>query len=285
MTHRSDAGAALTGKAIGLFLCLPLWLAAPVAAAQRPPDTVLLEELTWDEIRALIDGGKTSVLIATAGTEQNGPHMVMGKHRYILEYTTDRIAQALGNALVAPIIDYVPEGSWEQPRGHMTKPGTITLPNDRFMTLLEHAAKSLEAGGFTDIIFIGDSGGNQNGMRDVAAQLNLEWKGTGSRAHFIGDYYEKSSEDARRYITGLGIPEDQIGSHAGISDTSQLMFVNAEHVRLDRRAPGGGSPDSGVSGDPTKASAAIGEVVVRIKIDNAVAQIRASLAARAPEVP
>jgi creatinine amidohydrolase/Fe(II)-dependent formamide hydrolase-like protein len=168
----------------------------------------------------------------------------------------------------------------------MAKAGTITLPNDRFMTLLEHTAKSLTAGGFTDVIFIGDSGGNQNGMRAVASRLNAEWKDTRRRAHFIGDYYTKSSADARRYLTEqLGIPADEIGSHAGITDTSQLMFVNAKHVRLDRRAPGGGDPDSGVSGDPTQASVAIGEALMRIKIDNAVAQIRASLAAREEPQP
>ncbi|MCI0432545.1 MAG: creatininase family protein [Gemmatimonadetes bacterium] len=265
---------------IGQTLLL-LALAVNGGAAAQGPDTIFLEELTWDEVRARIAAGTTSVIVATAGTEQNGPHMVMGKHRFILEHTTDRIARALGNTLVAPILDYVPEGSWENPRGHMAMPGTITLPNDRFVTLLEHAAKSLRAGGFTDILFIGDSGGNQNGMRDLATRLNQEWRGTGARAHFIGDYYEKSQADARAWITGtLRIAEDRIGSHAGISDTSQLLFVNAQHVRADRRAPGGGSAGSGVTGDPTLATAEIGEMLIRIKIDNAVAQIRASLAAR-----
>lgn len=222
------------------------------------------------------------MIIATAGTEQKGPHMVMGEHRFVLEYTTDKIARAVGKTLVAPIITYVPEGSWENPRGHMRMPGTITLPNDRFITLLQHAAKSLEAGGFTDVLFLGDSGGNQEGMRAVAATLNQEWEGSGSRAHFIGDYYEKSSDDARRYLTQeLGIPEDEIGGHAGITDTSQLMFVNAKHVRRNLLAPGGGFQDSGVSGNPTLATPEIGERLLQIKIENAVAQIKASLAATA----
>lgn len=263
-------------------------LSAPTlpTAAQGPPDTVFLEELTWEEVRDLIASGRKAVIIATAGTEQKGPHMVIGEHKFVLEYTTDRIARALGNALVAPIITYVPEGSWENPRGHMTKAGTITLPNDRFMVLLEHAAKSLKAGGFTDILYLGDSGGNQNGMREVAARLNQEWKGTGARAHFIGDYYTKSAADERKYLVEKrGFAEADIGSHAGMTDTSQMMFVNAKHVRMNKRAPGGGFADSGVSGDPTKASAEIGEALLRIKIDNAVAQIKASLAAQPREVP
>jgi creatinine amidohydrolase/Fe(II)-dependent formamide hydrolase-like protein len=264
---------------------LALVCIASGAAAQKAPDTVFLEELTWEEVRDLIAAGKKAVIIATAGTEQKGPHMVMGEHKFVLEYTTNKIARALGNALVAPIITYVPEGSWENPRGHMTKPGTITLPNDRFMVLLEHAAKSLKAGGFTEVIFIGDSGGNQDGMRDVTAKLNQEWTGTGTRAHFIGDYYTKSNADERKYLEGKGFTQADVGSHAGMSDTSQMMFVNPNYVRNDKRAPGGGSRDSGVSGDPTKASPAIGEALLRIKIDNAIAQIRTSLAARPQELP
>ncbi len=265
------------------FLSL-LALAMPPGStlAQSPPGSVFIEELTWTEIRDLMASGKTSVIIATAGTEQKGPHMVMGEHRYVLEYTTDKIARALGNALVSPIITYVPEGQWgEEASGHMRMPGTITLPEEWFRELLLHTAKSHEAAGFTDVIFLGDSGGNQGGMEAVAEQLNVEWAGTGSRAHFIGDYYSKSSADARAYITGeVGIHEDQIGGHAGITDTSQMMFVNANHIRSELLAPGGGFEGSGVSGDPTLASPAIGERLLRIKIDNALAQIRASTAAR-----
>jgi creatinine amidohydrolase/Fe(II)-dependent formamide hydrolase-like protein len=265
----------------------PRWLALPTllclalsgASAQRAPDTVFLEELTWDELRDLIAAGSTTVIIATAGTEQKGPHMVTGEHRFVLQYTTDRIARALGNAIVAPIITYVPEGSWENPRGHMSRAGTITLPEDRFRELLMHAARSLAAGGFRDVLFIGDSGGNQDGMREAAAALNVEWKGSRVRAHFIGDYYAKSVADMRAYLTGLGYSAGTIGNHAGMLDTSELMFVNPALVRMDKRAPGGGFPDSGVSGDPTLATAQIGEVLLHIKVTNALAQIRASLAA------
>jgi creatinine amidohydrolase len=255
---------------------VPLCLAHTPAAAQRPPDTVFLEDLTWDEIRDRIGGGTTSVIIATAGTEQKGPHMVMGQHRYLLEYTTDRIARALGDALVAPIITYVPEGDWDPPSGHMRMAGTITLPNDRFMTLLEHTARSLEAGGFREILFLGDSGGNQDGMRDVAAKLDAEWATTGARARFIGDYYAKSMADTERYVRELtGNPEENVGGHAGFSDTSQMMAVNMKHVRPDLMVEGGGFRGSGVSGDPTKASAELGRRILQFKIDNAVAQIRA----------
>jgi creatinine amidohydrolase/Fe(II)-dependent formamide hydrolase-like protein len=251
--------------------------AQPVADKAAPP--VFIDELTWMEIRDRMLAGTKTVIIGTAGQEQKGPHMVTGEHKYVLQHTTERIARTLGDALVAPIITYVPEGSWETPlRGHMAKAGTITLPEDRFIDLLVHAAKSLRAGGFTTVILIGDSGGNQNGMKAAADQLNAAWKENGGRALFIGDYYTKSAEDIRAYLGKLGFPMEAIGSHAGMVDTSELLFVNPALVRRDRLAPNGGFPDSGVNGDPTKATAAFGKALVQIKIDNALAQIRASRA-------
>ncbi len=251
--------------------------AQPVADQAAPP--VFIDELTWMEIRDRMLAGTKTVIIGTAGQEQKGPHMVTGEHKYVLQHTTERIARTLGDALVAPIITYVPEGSWEMPlRGHMAKAGTITLPEDRFIDLLVHAAKSLRAGGFTTVILIGDSGGNQNGMKAAADQLNAAWKENGGRALFIGDYYTKSAEDIRTYLGKLGFPMEAIGSHAGMVDTSELLFVNPALVRRDRLAPNGGFPDSGVNGDPTKATAAFGKALVQIKIDNALAQIRASRA-------
>ena len=256
-----------------------LFIAVPTVHAQRPPDTVFLEELTWNEVRDLQRAGTTTIIIGTAGQEQKGPHMVTGEHHFVLEHTSEAIARSLGRTLVAPIITYVPEGSWEPPlRGHMAKAGSITLPEDRFVELLVHAGESLRAGGFTTVIYIGDSGGNQNGMKAAAERLNASWRGKGGRALFVGDYYTKSGADIRSYLQGLGYPLDAIGSHAGMTDTSEMMYVNPSFVRNDKRAPAGGGAESGVSGDPTKATPELGKKLAQIKIDNALAQIRTLLA-------
>ena len=112
--------------------CKPgAFTSAPVAIRAQKADTVFIEDLTFDEIRDLIKGGAKNVIVATGGTEDNGPHMVLGKHNYVVSYTADKIARALGNTLVAPVIAYVPEGAWEPPAGHMQKPGSISLPDDK----------------------------------------------------------------------------------------------------------------------------------------------------------
>lgn len=246
--------------------------------AGTPADAVFLEDLTWAEVRDLVQAGTRTVIVGTAGTEQKGPHMVDGEHKFVMEYAADKIARALGRTLVAPVITYVPEGSWETVGGHMGKPGTITLPEDRFVDLLVNTGRSLKAGGFTTVLFLGESGGNRTGMRTAATRLNELWKDT-AKAYWIDDYYTKSHADQRTYITErLKIPADDIGNHANIQDTSEMLFVNPKHVRPAKIAVGGGYPNSGVTGDPTKATAALGKIFVQIKIDNAVAQVKGLMA-------
>ena len=270
-------------QGVATVLAVAAFASAAPATAQlptpKPPDTVFLEELTWDELAMLMQGGKTTAIIGTAGTEQKGPHMAIGEHKYIMTYCADKIARALGNAIVAPIVTYVPEGSWENPRGHMSKAGTITLPEDRFRVLLELNARSLRGSGFKDIILIGDSGGNQGGMNFVATKLNAEWKGTGVRLHFIGDYYTKAHAQQQNWIadTAKIMPRDSIGSHANIMDTSELMYIHPELVKIDRYNIA--TQANGVTGNPSKASREIGRKLLDIKIKLALEQIRTSMAA------
>ena len=247
------------------------------AAFSQQTDTVFLEELTWIEVRDAIQGGTTTIIVPTAGTEQNDPHSVLGKHKYVMNHAADLIARRLGNTLVAPVMTYVPEGDVEPPSGHMRYAGTITLPNEYFMKVLEYAARSLRVHGFTDIVFIGDSGGNQEGMLEVSRMLNEEWAGGETRVHFIDDYYSNNGID--EWLLEQGETADTIG-HAGISDTSQLLFVAPEHVRRDELAPGGGFEGSGVGGDPSRASTDYGRKGVELKVEVAVRQIMALTAGR-----
>ena len=241
--------------------------------------SVFLEELTWTEVRDAIDHGTTTIIIPTAGTEQNGPHMVLGKHKFIVNYASAMITRELGNALIAPVVTYVPEGDVNNPtRGHLSKAGTITFPEEFYIKLLEYAARSLAVHGFNDIVMIGDSGGNQRGMEQVAQMLNEEWASESVRVHFVGDYY--SNNGFRSWLEEQGETPETIGGHAGISDTSQLLAVDPRHIRTDKLAPGGGFPDSGVSGDPTRASVERGVMGIQFKVDAALNQIRELMGGR-----
>ena len=247
-----------------------------------PADTVYLEELTWVEVRDAIEAGKTMVIIPTGGVEQNGPHATLGKHNYIVRYTAGKVAESLGNALVAPVIKHVPEGDIEQKTGHMAFAGTISMPERVFAEILEYTARSLRAHGFRIICFLGDSGGNQTMQAAVADKLNAEWAGTGVTVLHVGDYYGNNGQ--MEWLLAQGETQKSVGCHAGIRGTSELLKVHPDGVRRDRAAPNGGvyGEPTGVNGDPTQASAERGEKLLQPKVDSAVRQIRAALDASRP---
>ena len=95
--------------------------APATAPSGKPPDSVFIEDLTWAEVRDLIAAGTTNVIVGTAGTEQKGPHMIDGEHKFVMEWSADKIARGMGKTLVAPVVTYVPEGSWENIGGHMAQ--------------------------------------------------------------------------------------------------------------------------------------------------------------------
>jgi creatinine amidohydrolase len=260
------------------ILCAALCLLVSSALAAEVPDTVFIEELTWTEVRDAIKAGKTTIIFPTGGTEQNGPHMVLGKHNFIVKHAAEQIARRLGNALVAPVLAYVPEGNIDAPSDHMRYPGTISLPDDVFSKVAEYAARSFKVNGFKDIVLIGDSGENQKALQSVASSLNKEWAKTDARVHFVSEYYKESP--FREWLQGQGEKREDIGTHAGIVDTSQLMAVNPNGIRSAKLAPGGDRTVTGATGNPARASVAYGKKGLEMKIEAAVAQIRKLIAAK-----
>lgn len=152
-------------------------------------DSLWAEELTFMEVRDKIRAGTTTIIIGTGGVEQNGPYVAGGKHNYVLQTVLPYIARTIGNALIAPIVKFVPEGSIEPPDGHMRYAGTIGLEDATFEALLTDICRSYKAHGFTDIVLVGDSGGNQAGMERVANALNRRWAAERARVHYLREYY------------------------------------------------------------------------------------------------
>jgi len=261
------------------LLAIAMLCLAGTASAQTP-DTVFLERLTWQEVRDLMAAGKTTIIIPTGGTEQNGPHMAIGKHNVRVAANADAIARRLGNALVAPVIAYTPEGSIDPPSGHMRFPGTISIPDPVFRQVLEYAARSLKQHGFRDIVFIGDSGPNQDGQNAVAAKLNAEWAGAPSntRVHAIPGYYRSDPEGDAAIMISRGIKKEQIGNHADPRDTSQMMAVDPTMVRNSKIVAMDGK--NGIQGDPRGSTAEIGRALIDKNLARTVDLIRQSIAAR-----
>jgi creatinine amidohydrolase/Fe(II)-dependent formamide hydrolase-like protein len=262
-------------RAVRVFSLVAFACSIATLAAQGPSlpqlDSVFLEDLTWMEVRDAVAAGKTTVIIPTGGTEQNGPHMALGKHNYLVKYKAGEIAKQLGNALVAPVIAYVPEGEINPPTGHMRFAGTITLPEDVFVSVLEYAARSLKQHGFADIALIGDSGGNQAGQKVAAETLNKEWAATNVRVHHVTAYYPGRGDD---WVMAQGISAEDVGTHAGTHDTSSLMYLNPSMLRFDQMGPGKAGDGQGHVGNPARATALFGQRILAMQVEDAVRQIR-----------
>ena len=96
------------------------------------------------------------------------------------------------------------------------------------------------------------------------------------RVYALTDYYEKGREHYRAWLeAAYGYDDTIVGSHAGVSDTSRLLFVRPAGIRKDRIKPWGGAQDSGVSGDPARATAEIGRMGIEFKVNAALSQYRA----------
>jgi len=213
-----------------------------------PVETSWIEEMTWMDVRDALDAGKTTVIIATGGVEPNGPFLATGKHQHVLRAMCPRIAEKLGNALCAPVFPLVPEGSIDPPSGHMTSPGTISLRQETFEAALTDMAESLHRHGFANVVFIGDSGGNQRGMERVAAALNDRWGGSAA-AHFIPEYYafyQGGVEDELRALRIVDGPMARDGLHDDPYITLTMMLDDVEAVRWSARVERGLSEIDGV---------------------------------------
>lgn len=238
-------------------------------------DSVFIEDLTWMEIRDAMQAGKKTVIVATGGIEQNGPYLVTGKHNVVLKATTAAIARKLGDALVAPIVPFVPEGNISPPSGHMKYPGTISVTEETYRRLLTDICRSLKTHGFETIVLIGDSGGNQKGLKAVAAALTKKWNGGKTRVIFIPEYYDYGA--VGKFVAAGGIKQVPEGLHDDFAITAMMMTVDPQSVRAKQRIAAGNFRINGVDLAPTKTTVAWGKKITEFRAAATVRALRKAL--------
>src|SRR5262245_22053138 len=276
-----------------LTLCLSL-LASALAFAQsaQKQQLVDMELMTYPEIHTAIhDRGKTTVLIYNGGTEQRGPHAILGGHTFMARAIAPMIARKLGNALVAPVLPFsVNPAGGVDPK----MPGSIALSGDLFQQVNEAVVDSMAKNGFKDIVVMGDHGGGQAELSKLAAVMDAKYSSQGIHVYFCGDLYEKSRLELADWLNSKRLP---LSNHAGITDTSELLYLEPAKEQWVRSiykttvgdpvlAPGQ-QPDpsvrrvnNGVSGDPRRSTPEIGKLAIEMKVDDAVAQITRLIAAK-----
>ena len=249
----------------------------PIAAM----DSVWMEELTWMEIRDAIKAGKTTALILTGGVESNGPHLATGKHNYVLKVMGEAIARKLGNALVAPIVTLEPG----RPDSNRVAPGSVFLSPETYEMVLTDMALSLKSMGFTNVILMGDSGGNQTGMKTVAEKLNAKFMGNPARFYFIPEYYDYPS--VRKFVQANGIPEKMEfeasqgsdGIHEEYGIDALMMLSDPKTVRIAERTKANRATINGAPLLPVEKTLAFGKRIVELRTQLTVDAIKKAMAA------
>lgn len=251
--------------------CCRRWLLALALVAGHATareNSLHIEDLTWQEVRAAIYAGKTTALYYAGSTEQNGPHMALGKHTVVARHVAGEIARQLGHALVYPVLPYAPTGDAGKRSGHMKFEGTVTLSEETYSAIAREVAMSALAAGFRDVVLMGDHGGGQEALRNVANELTRSGAG---RVHYAGDVYHKAEELVGNLVRQNRLPA---GRHAGIEDTSELMFLDRDARWIRKGQITSATTANGVDGDPRQASAELGKAFLQVKINAGVAQIR-----------
>ena len=246
----------------------PFDMARPIAA--RP--TVFIEDMTWMEVRDAMAAGKKTVILASGGIEMNGPYLVAGKHNIVLRATTAAIARQLGNALVAPIVGFVPEGNIDPPSGMMRYPSTVGISEDTFKRLLTDIANGLRVHGFEHIVMIADSGGNVNGMKAVAADLTAAWAGKNTTIHYIAEYYDYPA--LTTWLESQALVEVDEGHHDDLGITALMMVTDPSSVRMDERLAAGRFSINGINLAPADTTIALGRRAAEWRAEQAVKAIR-----------
>ena len=224
-------------------------LAGGVALAQEKEAQVDIELMTYPEIYAAIhEQGKTTVLVVNGGTEQRGPHAVLGGHTLTAKPQGIDIARKLGNALVAPVMPFSIAGGHLNPK----RPGSVHLPGPIFAAVNEAVIDSMVVNGFKNIVLMGEHGGGQKELEEVAKKANAKYSPQGVHVFFCGDgWVRKDKMVAGDPLLPPGTPRDP---------NTQLV-------------------DNGVIGDPRPSTPEMGKRYFDLKTKNAVAQIQAMIAA------
>jgi len=261
-----------------------------------PPNLVEFEMMTWPEVyRAMHHEGKTTALFYVGGTEHRGPQNVNGGHTLMARETVKAIALQLGNAIAMPVLAYSPNNASDQ------QTGTIGLTAPLLTLILVQLGQEAINTGFKNVILMGDHGGGQPGSyHDAAKQLDDKYAALAAsenrkqdvHVYFCDEVYKKAQDDYEAMLQSKGLPTS---SHAGIQDTSEMMYLgqgkNWTRVDLLPVAVGGrgaapADPNaprvvaSGVQGDGRQSSIELGKIAFDNKVNYAVRQIKEFLASQ-----
>jgi len=236
-----------------------------------------LEHLTSPEAGAAIANGFTTVVFGVGAVEQHGPHLPMFMDAEHGTRMAVEVARRLGRTLVAPTIRV---GCSDH---HMSFAGSLTVRAETLEALCRDYCTSLAHHGFTRILIVPTHGGNFAPLKAMAERLQEAVAGS-SRVLIYTDLMGVI-DVWRRATAEVSDLADRVGGHADVSETSVMLAIHPELVRMDRAEEGfRGEVDeevlarmikeglhtvtaNGIIGDARGATAAIGERCIALLAD------------------
>jgi len=186
---------------------------------------ILLSKMTWEDVKKCI-AEKSIVLVPVGSIEEHGPHLPLSTDSIIAEEvakeTARRVIKEGISILVAPTISF-----GYSSKNIMKFPGTITLEIDTFINLVFDYLNSIISHGFRRILVVNAHGQNSGALRVVARKI-----------------YEKTSVPIAIVPLCMLLAKEAITKHrrsdlggvmhAGEVETSIILYLNKDLVKLER---------------------------------------------------
>ncbi|MFZ1829746.1 MAG: creatininase family protein, partial [Candidatus Competibacteraceae bacterium] len=196
-----------------------------------------LAELTWPVVEQAVAQGVTTVILPLGATEQHGPHLPLGADTCRAIALAERLAERWP-ALVAPVL---PMGCSDEHGGFA---GLLSVEAETLAAVIVDCARRMVSWGVQRLVVLSAHGGNGRALALAEARLQQELP---TLAVWIPDAMTVCGAAVLAIAAEAGIPLTAVGLHAGEWETSELLCLHPEQVRMDQAAPGyTGDMDAGL---------------------------------------
>ena len=189
-----------------------------------------LELMTFEDVSAALKRGFDTVVVPCGAVEQHGPHLPLCMDADHAEALAALVAQLLGRTLVAPTIRVGCSSH------HLAFAGTISFRAETFEAICQDYCTSLARHGFSRIILFSGHIGNFPVLREILPRL----RNCVAQSIRIDAFVDSEGwlNRWRKAVEISGGDPAAVGGHADIAETSLMMKLRPDSVRVDRFEPG-----------------------------------------------
>ena len=187
----------------------------------------------WSELAttdfAALDRSRAIAVLPVAATEQHGPHLPLSVDTHLVDGVIQASLSHLPSDLPVLFLPTQPVGYSPE---HTAFAGTLTLKAQTVIALWTDVAESVAASGVNKLVLLNSHGG-QVGLLDVVAR-DLRAR-LGMLVYSVSWFNLPLLDEAGRDVNALfSADEHRFGVHAGDVETSMMLTLRPERVRMDQ---------------------------------------------------